>query len=185
MQSYLPETSDYRPALLKLKAAKPDAVILAVWGLNAGVILRQSKEIRFQPGVFACPATCDNPDLIVSGAGATDPMVAVVSAARTAAEREEVIREKFHEVPGSVLLRFFDAIVLLKYAYERCSADSAERSTCLKQSLAAAHDLPGSAFPLRFDGNGDLVDSYQLKLVRGGKFVGARVKNQELAAEEE
>ncbi len=182
-ESCLPGTSDYRPALLKLKMAKPDAVILAVWGLDAGSVLRQSKEIGLAPDIFACPGACDNPDLIVSGSGATESVVVVASAASTTPQREKALLDNFNEAPTSVVLRFYDAMLLLRQAQQECAAEIQQRGTCVRSVLRSTRNIMGSSYPLSFDGNGDIVDTYQLKLVRDNKFVPSRVENQKIIVE--
>lgn len=181
-ESYLPGTSDFRPLLLRLKASKPDAVILGSWAVEAGTLMRQAKEVGLNPDVFVCPSACDNPDIAVSGAGATDSLIVVASASRTTPAREQALLERFHEAPTSVVLRFHDAIAVLRYAAKICG-ETTERSQCLKKALAAAKDIAGSSYAINFDPNGDIIDSYQLKIIRDGQLVPAKIQSQKVVTD--
>ena len=174
-ESYLPGTTDFRSQLVRLKGAKPDAVILASWGAEIGPILRQAQDLGLAPGVFICSGACDNPDVAVAAAGAADSLVVVASASRTTPEREQVLGARFHLQPTSVVLRFYDAVALLRHADKECAADLPERSVCLKTALQKSRDVPGSSYPINFDYNGDIIDAYELKIVRGGKLVSAKM----------
>ena len=182
-ESYLPGTTDFRSLLLKLKAARPDAVILAAWGVEVGMLLRQAKEIDFTPGVFVCSGACDNPDVAVSAEGAADTLVIVASTNKTSTARTADLLNRFHEVPTSVVLRFYDSINVLRYAADRCAASAGERGVCLRNELSAASGVPGSSYPIRFDPNGDIIDSYQLKGVRNGKLVPVKLDGQRVVPE--
>lgn len=182
-EAYLPGINDFRSILLKLKTVKPDAIILASWGMDAGILLHQAKEIGLVTPVFICPGACDNPDVAVSGAGATDPLVIVASASKTTSERAKLLSDEFKESPTSVVLRFFDALTLLRYANERCRTDTIIDRVCIQKSLSEARSIPGSSYPISIDANGDIVDSYDLKVVRGMSLVHAQVKELNIIAE--
>jgi branched-chain amino acid transport system substrate-binding protein len=181
-ESYLPGTSDFRPQLLKLKAVNPDAVVLASWAIEAGVLLRQAREVRLASSLFVCPSACDNPDLITSAGDAADTTVVVASASRTTLERQRLLNDRFNETPTSVVLRFYDALILLQEAMKSCAGEDL-RTSCLKTALGAIRDLPGSSYPLSFDQNGDLIDRYDLKMIRNAKFVPAKVDGRHIVAE--
>ena len=152
-------------------------------GAAIGLLLRQAKEIGLAPDIFVCSGACDNPDVAAAAAGAADSLVIVASDSRTAAARRRLLSERFHEAPTSVVLRFFDATAVLRFAGTKCQAQAERRGMCIKQALESMRDLPGSSYPVNFDLNGDIVDAYQLKVVRDGQLAAARVAGGRVVAE--
>jgi branched-chain amino acid transport system substrate-binding protein len=181
-QSYIPGTTDYRPQLLKIKSAAPDAIILGSWAQEAILILKQAQELQISTVIYVCPGACDNPDLIQAGSPATDKVLIVASNGITSAERSKRFKSMFNETPTSVALRFFDSIFILKNAYNNCRNES-ELNTCLKNMIALTPAIEGASYPVSFDINGDIKEIYQLKIIRAGSFHNAVISLGKIEAE--
>jgi branched-chain amino acid transport system substrate-binding protein len=182
-QGFLPAMSDFRTLLLKTRGFAPEAIILATRGVEAGMLLRQAREVGLTSPVFVCPGACDNPDVAVTGAGATDPLIIIASASKTTPARIRILQENFHQLPTSVVLRSFDVITVLRRAFAECQTTASNRRECIKKSLTDGRDIPGSSYPINFDSNGDILDRYDLKVVRDGKLVIARIDERRVVAE--
>ena len=170
--SYIPGTTDYRPQLLKLKKAEAQVIVLGSWAQEAALILKQANELKIKPEIFACPGACDNPDLMTAGSPATDNVLVIASSAITSDKLTQSFIDKFSETPTSVVLRFYDAVRILNQAFKNCAGKEAEANVCIRDSIANTSNLPGSSYPISFDSNGDIIEQYQLKVIKDGKFVG-------------
>lgn len=51
-EGYQPGTTDFKPLLVKAKAAKPDVVYMISYLNEAGLLMKQSRELNFVPKVF-------------------------------------------------------------------------------------------------------------------------------------
>jgi branched-chain amino acid transport system substrate-binding protein len=52
-EGYEPHTADFKPLLAKAKAAKPDVVYMIAYVNEAALLMKQARELKFAPRVFA------------------------------------------------------------------------------------------------------------------------------------
>lgn len=167
-ESFAPQSDDVKPQLMKIKARKPGTVVLASWGMDAGNILRQARELRFEGTNFICTQACRNPDLLAAASGAAEGLLIVSASDLVSRELHDSYVIKFHEEPTYAVWRMYDAIGILNKAYEDCHGKL--KGSCLFDKISSTRDFPGSAFPMSFDRNGDINENFIVYRVRSGKF---------------
>lgn len=176
--SYLPDTENFRPLLLKLQEHAPDAVYLISHYTDAARFLRQAEE-RDRSFVVVGTASLKNDVFIQQGDSAAEGVYFPNRIGFSASSAKEEVRafvEEFNaeygRSPGLVEAQAFDAAHLLIVAIDQ----GARTGTDIKQFLDA---LPSDGFdgvtgPIKFNADGDLVSAnFHMLTVRDGQFVDA------------
>ncbi|MDD5170175.1 MAG: branched-chain amino acid ABC transporter substrate-binding protein, partial [Syntrophales bacterium] len=173
-----PGERDYMALLTKLKAAKPDVVIFTGYYPEAGMLLRQKKEIGWNVPFIGGDAT-NNPDLVrIAGkAGAAGfsfisaPLPKDLSAGQTRSFLASFTKKYGHS-PNSIyaVLAGDGFRVIARAVRETKSADPEKLAAYLKKNFRDAEGLTGA---IAFNAKGDRIgEVYRVYKVDGaGHFV--------------
>jgi len=173
-----PGERDYSAILTKMKAAKPDAVFFTGYYPEAGMLLRQKKEMNWNVPFIGGDAT-NNPDLVkIAGKDAAEdfyflsPPVPQDLQTKQAEDFLADYREQYGSAPGSVwaVLSGDGFLAVTTAIKETGSTDPDVLAEYLHSDLK---DMPGLTGKISFDDKGDRVgDLYRLYRVNSqGEFV--------------
>jgi branched-chain amino acid transport system substrate-binding protein len=173
-----PGEQDYNTILTKIKATEPDVVFFTGYYPEAGLLLRQKKEMGWGVPFIGGDAN-NNPDLVkIAGKEAANgfyflsPPVPQDLPSKQAEDFLSSYQEKYNESPGSIwaVLAGDGFRVLVKAIEETGSTDSDKIAEYLHNDLKA---FPGLTGEISFNAEGDRVgDVYRVYKVDGqGNFV--------------
>ena len=168
-EGFNPQETDFRSQLTKIKATNLEALFLASLGREAGVIIKQAKELKLN-NLFICAQACDNPDLIAIASDSADGLVITAPTDDANAKFKSLYQNKYKENPNYVSMRMYDATKILASVFNACKKDDFDKE-CLLKEMNNVKDFPGSSYSVNFDENGDINDQFILKTVKNGQFV--------------
>lgn len=177
-EALTPGERDYTAILTKLKGAEPDVIFFTGYYPEAGMLLRQKMEMKWDVPMIGGDAT-NNSDLVkIAGKEAAagfyflSPPVPQDLDAPEARAFMDAYRKKYDAVPGSVwAVLAGDAFRVLVAAIEKSGSTKTEdMAAYLHESLK---DYPGLTGKISFNEKGDRVgDLYRLYQVDAtGEFV--------------
>jgi branched-chain amino acid transport system substrate-binding protein len=175
--SIVPNDRDYTVSLTKIKAANPDVIVFTGYYPEAGLLLRQKRELGFDVPIIGGDATNNSSIVEIAGKEAADGYLFVSPPAlpdmksESAAKLMATYRQKYDSLPSSVwAVLAGDAFLVLVEAAKAVGPDPAKMSDWLKTGLKGFEGLSGS---IAFDENGDRVgEVYRLyKISPEGEFV--------------
>ncbi len=173
-----PGERDYTTILTKLKSKNPDVVFFSGYYPEAGLLLKQKKEMGWNVQFIGGDAT-NNPDLVkIAGIDAAkgfyflSPPVPQDLDTPEAKAFLKAYKARYHSLPGSVwAVLSGDALLAIVKAIEGSkSTDPDKMADYLHHKLK---DMPGLTGKISFDEKGDRVgDLYRLyKVDKKGNFV--------------
>lgn len=171
-ETFLMENIDFRTQLLKIKNKNPEAVFLLAEAKNAGIILKQAKELGIETKFFGIQSL-QNQDLISIAGEAANGVLYSYSFDPQSENQEikifvEKYKTKYNEVPTSYVAEGYDAMNVIIKAVNECKKVD---TNCMKNNLSEVKDYPGILGNLTFDKNGDVYYPYFIKTVKDGQFV--------------
>lgn len=172
LQSYAPEQRDFRTELEKINDANVQAIYLISYAPDAEIILKQMKELGMNLQVFSTEPI-ENSDFL-KNAGTTAEGVIYLKAALTTPNGKdfaEKAKAAIGRYPEINIARTYDALDIAAVALAECDKTGQLNGECVKEHLFNTKDYSGVLGTISFDENGDVNIPYQLKTVRGGKFV--------------
>lgn len=153
---------DLRGQLTKIKNAKPDALYLISNSPDSALAaLRQIKELGITAVLFASEGV-KTPEVAVLPS-AEGLILTSVSAGTSAFIDKH--RELYHEEPGPFSAQAYDAFTAVAMAILKGSGD---RASIQKNLPSIAFE--GAGGKIAFDKNGDVTGTYDVLVVRKGKF---------------
>ena len=167
----VPESaSDVRTQLLKLKAEKHDGVLLAVYAREAGITLKQAKELGFKTLFFGGDGLHD-PSLFEIAGDATEGLIASIGSVPSSSERTRFLNAFETVYSGKPRLTAdaaYDIPYLLREAMKTCKENDVN---CIKKALIEIK-YKGASGMIDFDENGDLVEKeYEVYVAKNNEFV--------------
>ncbi len=157
-EEYLPENRDLRAQLLRIKAKKPEALMLIGYIPDSASIVHQAKALGLSVPLFGC-STLNSPDFFGEAGEAAEGMVIFDLRDLTQAAFRSRWREAYGAAwPGlqSGAPLFYDITRLLAQLTLRHGADIRQ----LRQHLLTS-TYSGISMKLQFDEFGDLVGEHQ------------------------
>jgi branched-chain amino acid transport system substrate-binding protein len=162
-------TSDFRSQLAKVKSAAPDAVFIISTYKEAGLMLKQAKEIGVT-GPFVCGQPCDFKEVInTAGIDAAEDLIVVTTTDQARSEFMDQYEKKYGNNPSYITIRHYDSLVVLNDVATRCFSEDSD-GECLRKELDNVTNFPGLSFPISYDVNGDVTDTFILKTIKNGMF---------------
>lgn len=173
-----PGERDYSAILTKMKAAKPDAVFFTGYYPEAGMLLRQKKQMNWNVPFIGGDAT-NNPDLVkIAGKDAAEdfyflsPPVPQDLQTKQAEDFLADYREQYGSAPDSVwAVLSGDCFLAVTTAIKETG--STDPDVLAEHLHSDLKDMPGLTGKISFDDKGDRVgDLYRLYRVNSqGEFV--------------
>lgn len=170
LESYAPDTKDFRTELLKIKSENPEMIFIASYYNDGALILKQAKELGITAKFFA-PDSFDDPETLkIAGLAAEGLMVVTVSGFNGPAKDDftQNYKDKFQSDPVFLSDYDYDALNLIAQAV-RAVGDNPNK---VKDYFYGLKDFPGVSDKINFDANGDVVNpAIMVKTVKDGEFV--------------
>lgn len=172
-QGYKQDETDFKPVLLRIKSAKPDAVYLVSYYKDAGLVLRQAKEIGLKTQFFGATAV-ESPKLIEIAGDAAEGLIYPIitdfdpeNPTPVAKRFIENFKKKFGVAPDWVSSHSHDAVIVVAEAMKKGGATGPG----IKKAIDSQRRFEGVTGKIVFDENGDVIDKpVTIKTVRNGKF---------------
>ena len=151
--THLPEETDFKPALLKLLAAAPDALIVNSFGISAGQIILQARELGFKGSIFANNGFGLSPDAqaLVGKRGCTNLIYQGYPLPPPAFQ--EKYQRRFNEKGGAFALIVYTSFELLGEAALRVGSNPA----ALVSYIRGLGSFAGAFQEIQIESNGDMV----------------------------
>ncbi len=171
-EGFDPSSRDFRTVLAKIRAAKPDALLLSTLYQEAALILKQAAELGVTAR-FIGGDGCFAPELVDRAGSAAEGML-VVNMHWDPASADPVVSRfvqefvdrhgKKPEVYGAL---GYDCMMIVASAIEQ----GGDTSDAIRRRLCGTKDFSGVTGETSFDSNGDALKTYDLFEVRSGEFV--------------
>jgi branched-chain amino acid transport system substrate-binding protein len=171
-QKYSSRDKDFNAQLTAIKTANPEAIFVPGYYQEAGLIIRQARQLGIQVPLFGGDGW-EAPELLqIAGQAAegtyysthfspesTDPAVQ---------KFVQAYKAKFNnEVPDAMAALGYDSALVLVDAIKRAgSTDGAK----IRDALAATKDFPGATGKTTIDQNRDASKPATIVTIAGGKF---------------
>ena len=173
------DESNFRPFLLKLLAAKPDAIyITGNMGRQSAQIVRQARELGYR-GKFLSFGAFEDPEVealgdLADGAYYASPSFEVNSDAPKTKAFVEAFEAKYGRLPNVHQANHYDLIYLYKTVVDALTEKGVEvTGTAFRDYMV--NEMPtytGASGVYRFDySDGSVLRPTSLKTLEGGKFV--------------
>ena len=165
-EAFNPDDSDFRTQLTKIKESNPEAIYIASWGKQAGLIAKQAREMNINVQLL-CGQACQNPDLIKMGGSAVEGLIYPYTYANKSARFYNEYYRKYGEEATQISERMYDFLKITAEIINRCGVKD---KNCLLNELQTK-EFNGTSGTIKFDLNGDPVENMVLYTVKNGKFV--------------
>ncbi|MEK6964129.1 MAG: ABC transporter substrate-binding protein [Nanoarchaeota archaeon] len=175
VETFAPESADFRTELLKLEKTNPDAFLVSTGGTGStGLIFRQLKELAIEVPVMGNAVTINQAawnqsgESMPSSAWAVTQHVDMNASPITKHFHEEYTR-RFGDSPidWSYTAESYDAIKLFAEFYAKCGYDN----ECLRSEFVNIKGRVIASGTVTFDENTEPLHKYALTHVENGKNV--------------
>ncbi|MFD0691074.1 branched-chain amino acid ABC transporter substrate-binding protein [Actinomadura fibrosa] len=166
-----PGQSDYSPVLTKIASTKPDVVYFTGYFAEAGLLLRQRKQLGLKFTLMGGDATTDSTVLKTAGAAADGYIATTAPLAKdlpAAASFVAAYKARNGADPGPFSVYEYDAVKLLA----KVMGDTGStKGPDITKALHGVKDYPGITGPITFDQKGDRTDPLYITVrVQKGAF---------------
>jgi branched-chain amino acid transport system substrate-binding protein len=163
--------TDFRAPLTAIKASRPEAIYLPVYGNDAGVVLRQARQLALKMPVLGADAW-DSPKLFEFAGASVDGSYftshfAVDDTSPRGRRFADAFLAAYGEAPDSFAALGYDSALLAVDALRRARDLS---GPAIRDALAATRDFPGVTGTLSFDAHRNPVKPVVVKRAKGGAF---------------
>jgi len=163
--------NDYRSLLLKAKESNPDVVFMAGLASHYGLLMKQSKELDFNPN-FLAMWSAEDPAIITTGGSSTEGLVYIYpfdsSSERNQAKNfVSAFESKYGIKPEAYAAQGYEAMRLTSLAFIECERDY----DCIQNYLINLKNYDSVFGDLSFDENGDVIYELLPKTIKNGEFV--------------
>jgi len=165
--------TDFRPQLIKFKAAQPDVLFIVATHKEAAQLLRQMTELSFKPQIMGTsmlddPAIFDLAGKTADGVYfATSKTESTPAADKARADFQSAFKAKYGKDPGITASYYYDATNLAINAIKATSPSGA----AIDKWVASVKDFPGVTANITFTPIGDAVIPTTIKKIDNSKFV--------------
>ena len=155
-ETMLPEATDYRTQLTKIKNKNPEVIYLLTEARSAGIILKQAKELGIDAQWFAT-RSIQKKEVISVAEEAAEGIIYTYSFNPESDNPSikyfvENYKTKYGEIPDYVGAEAYEALRLIAKALNKCGVDT----ECMKRDLLETKDYQGVLGNLTFDEKGDV-----------------------------
>lgn len=172
------EALNYRPTLIKLLAAKPDAIYITTSAKEAALIVKQARELGFK-GLFLSFGAFEQPDILAiadkaEGSYFTAPAFDAESQAPVTKAFVAAFKKKYHATPNLHHANHYDLVYMFKIMAEDVYRQGKPyNGETLREAFhAKLKEYRGASGIFKFNlADGSVVRPTILKTVKDGKFV--------------
>ncbi|TMQ94424.1 branched-chain amino acid ABC transporter substrate-binding protein [Actinomadura soli] len=166
-----PGQSDYSPVLTKVASTKPDVLYFTGYFAEAGLLMKQRKQLGLKFALMGGDATTDSTVLKTAGTAADGYIATTAPLAKdlpAAAKFVAAYKAAHNADPGPFSVYEYDAVKVIAKAIE--DAGSTKGKDVI-DALRKMKDFPGITGPITFDDKGDRTDPLYITVqVQGGAF---------------
>ena len=172
-ETFADKDTDFSAQLTKIQAANPDAVVVAGYYQEGGLILKKMREMGMNQPVLG-----DNgfvsPELVkIAGAAADNVYVSSMwSADRASQATKDFVKhfkEKYHHDPDNFAACAYVSVKLAAKAME--DAGTTTDAKKIRDALANVKNFESAVGPMNFNNSGDPEVDLVLLTVEGGQYV--------------
>lgn len=171
--SYKPDETDFRSHLTKIMKKKPEAVYLISYYKDAGLALKQAKQLRIKTQFLGTTAI-EEPKLFEIAGDAADGLIYAISSGYDAKSLNEVVKafnakykEKYGKDPTFVQAQGYDAVNIIASVIGKGNMTG----EAIQKGLESVKDYHGVTGTFGFDANGDVVKPTMIKTIKGKEFI--------------
>lgn len=178
-ESFQAQETNFRPTLLKMIAAKPDAIyITSSNGKQAAQIVRQARDLGYE-GYFLSFGAFEDPEVLALGDKCgkciyTAPAFDASNGSEQTKAFAAAFSKKFGRMPNVHHANHYDLIQMFKVVSERLAKDgkpfTGETFRAQLMSSMPVYDGAGGRYTFNFK-DGSVLRSTLVKTVKGGAFV--------------
>lgn len=169
-QRFTASETDFKAYLLKAGQDNDEALLLGANRQQAGLIMRQAKELGLEFRFFG-GLVMEGQELLISGGSSVEGLIYSYAYDSSQSDSTKGFAEKFSKKYGIDAEAFsangYDSVKLLSNCFEKAGI----KTTAVRDCLYATQNYAGASGILSFDSNGDVSKPFILKTVRNGKFV--------------
>jgi len=168
-ETYEPSATDFRAQLTKVKAANPDMIYMLAYPADAGLVLKQMRELGITVQVVGADASKDDAVLATAG-NAADGLIVTLPGVPKSPELTafaDAYKAKYNKEYSAYTPEAYDAVMIIAKA---CAATDCT-STAMKDYLYSMGLYKGASGTYEFDADGEVSKTYDYFEVEGGKFV--------------
>ena len=170
-ETMLPEATDYRAQLTRIKSKDPEAIYLLTDATSAGLILKQAKELGINVQWFSTRSIQKEEVISIAGEAAEGVIYTYSfnpeSDSPVVKHFVENYKVKYGEIPDYAAAEAYEALRLIAKVLNECGVDT----ECMKRNLLETKNHQGVLGKLTFDEKGDVYFPYTLKTIKNGQFV--------------
>lgn len=165
---FLPSENDFRALIARLTGAGAGRIVCLGYQVQCGVFVRQLAELGHKPELILVNTPVNNREFFtVAGSAAEGVYAAYPEPDLSSSAAQRFLRKTGREM-NFFSANAYDAVALLVRSSLRCNAPVT--ADCLAEQLNSGGEIRGPSGNKRFDENGDMRDSYEMLVARGGKF---------------
>ena len=167
----LPDATDFRAEMTKIKALNPDVLVIIHFGSSLGNALKQAGELGVRAQVIG-DYESEDPTVIKFAGKAAEGMIISSSTPQpktTAVTAfESAYQAKYGELPDVLAANAYDAGVLIAVSYAKCKGDS----VCIAKDLEKVKGYDGVSGMITIDpADHSTKKTTVFKVVKNGQFV--------------
>jgi len=169
VDAYPQGTQDVRSQLTKIKAAKPDAVLVVSYPDDTPIVLRQAAQLTLNLPLFFQTEALDDPAVLERASSAANGVTYILPAKATGPVPDAfaaAYRVRFGKAPELYAAEGYDVIMLIANIL---NAAPAITSDALKEGLYHTKNYAGASGTITFDENGDVIKPMAIKQIKDGK----------------
>ncbi|WP_205718525.1 branched-chain amino acid ABC transporter substrate-binding protein [Actinomadura sp. WMMA1423] len=166
-----PGQSDYGPVLTKIASARPDVLYFTGYFAEAGLLMKQRKQLGLRFALMGGDATTDSTVLKTAGSAAGGYIATTAPLAKdlpAAAKFVSAYKAANKADPGPFSVYEYDAVKVVAKAIDDAGST---RGAAITEALHKIKDFPGITGPITFDEKGDRTDPLYITVqVQNGAF---------------
>ncbi|MCP9976734.1 branched-chain amino acid ABC transporter substrate-binding protein [Actinomadura madurae] len=174
-----PGQSDYSPVLTKVASTKPDVLYFTGYFAEAGLLMKQRKQLGLTFTLMGGDATTDSTVLKTAGSAADGYIATTAPLAKdlpAAATFVSAYKSANNADPGPFSVYEYDAVKVVAKAIDDAGST---KGTAITEALHKIKDFPGITGPITFDDKGDRTDPLYITVqVKDGGFTAYKKLDQ-------
>jgi branched-chain amino acid transport system substrate-binding protein len=171
-QKFSSGDKDFKAQLTAIKAANPEAIVAPCYYTEAGLIVRQARELGITVPMFGGDGW-EAPELLEIGGKAMEGnFYSTHYSAEDSAPKVQEFVKKFKarwngETPDAMAALGYDSAMVLADSMKRCGATEAQK---LRDAIAATKDFVGVTGKTTLDANRNATKPAVIITIKDGKF---------------
>jgi len=162
--------TDFRSQITKIKATKPEVIVLAEHPKDGALIMKQLQELGVNVPIYGSDAMKD--EVVIQTAGsAAENLITVFPVHPKGADYDQfelVYKNKYGKIPEGYALYGYDALKLIALIIDKVGLDPIK----IKDELYKVKDYKGVTGVIGFDDFGERISvDYNVYMIKNGQFV--------------